>query len=199
MISLNILCRAPQPGFSKTRLIPLLGADGAARAQISLLHHVVAVTRSWCEKRSNRLFRLWYTPQSSVSFFQELAPQEWLRLQPEGDLGARLDYVVRQGLREATAVMVIGGLTPYRNQPRQAVLAPAADGGYVLVGLHEVPSDLFEDIPWGSFDVARVTRDRFLKHGMAWQELEGHWDVDTPTDWQRFQKMLTMKDKSPIF
>ncbi|MBF0427878.1 MAG: TIGR04282 family arsenosugar biosynthesis glycosyltransferase [Magnetococcales bacterium] len=196
--SINVLGRAPLPGFSKTRLIPALGAEGAAHAHVELLTHVAGVARSWSsELGSRRLFRLWGTPDLSSSLFQSLAEATQQRLQPTGDLGARLDWIARAGLAEARAVLLLGGDAVSVDRKtldhaeavlldHPAVLIPADDGGYVLLGLNTYAPELFCDIPWGSDQVAEATRTvlRFLQ--WSWKEIPGHWDVDSPEDWERF-------------
>lgn len=198
-ISLNLLGRVPEPGDSKTRLIPLLGAKGAAQAHAELLTHVAGVSRSWCaQKPDQRLFRLWVTPHLLDPLFVRLAGPEQLRRQPDGDLGARLDRIAQSGLAEAEAVLLIGGdavsldlLALNRVEEilthHPAVMVPARDGGYVLLGLRRHAPELFADLPWGSSRVAEVTRRILHRLHWSWDEIPGHWDVDRPEDWERFR------------
>jgi glycosyltransferase A (GT-A) superfamily protein (DUF2064 family) len=64
----------------------------------------------------------------------------------------------------------------------QAVLGPAVDGGYVLIGLRRCPEGLFEGIAWGSASVASSQRRRLQQFGLPWQELPPRADVDRPVD-----------------
>jgi glycosyltransferase A (GT-A) superfamily protein (DUF2064 family) len=66
-----------------------------------------------------------------------------------------------------------------------AVLAPAEDGGYVLIGLSRFDRRLFDGIAWGSAKVLEETRARLRALGWRWQELETLWDVDRPADYRR--------------
>ena len=67
----------------------------------------------------------------------------------------------------------------------EAVVQPAEDGGYVLVGLSRPIAGLFEGIRWGEASVMRETRLRLRQSGVAWRELPVRWDVDRPEDYRR--------------
>ena len=70
-------------------------------------------------------------------------------------------------------------------QGEDAVLGPAEDGGYVLLGLRRVNRALFRDIPWGGDQVLALTRQRLAQLGWRWRELEPLWDLDRPADLDR--------------
>ena len=84
-------------------------------------------------------------------------------------------------LREA-AVALVGGA--------DAVLVPAEDGGYVLIGLGRVEASLFERIRWGESSVLAETRERLAALGWRWRELETLWDLDRPEDLARFRRQI---------
>jgi glycosyltransferase A (GT-A) superfamily protein (DUF2064 family) len=63
-----------------------------------------------------------------------------------------------------------------------AVLGPAQDGGYVLIGLRRSHPGLFDGIGWGSATVAEAQRERFRSLGFNWRELPVRADVDRPED-----------------
>jgi len=63
-----------------------------------------------------------------------------------------------------------------------AVVTPADDGGYVLIATVGRCPALFRDIPWGTGDVAAVTRRRAADSGIAFEETEPWHDVDTAGD-----------------
>ena len=71
-----------------------------------------------------------------------------------------------------------------------AVLGPALDGGYYLVGLRRDLPALFRDIDWGSSRVMQQTRDRLAAAGMRWHELEARRDLDRPGDLALFPTLL---------
>ncbi len=202
LISLNVLGRAPIPGQAKTRLMPALGAEGAARAQCRLLQRVVGVGRRWCAAAPRRRFRLWCSPDGRHPFFSTLTDADTLRDQPTGDLGDRLAHVAARENGDGAAVLLLGadGVSVDEKlldraeaalEKRPAVLAAAEDGGYVMLGLKRVHEAVFRDIPWGGERVAAVTRQRMIELGWSWTELPEQWDVDTPADWNRFQQLPT--------
>ena len=71
-----------------------------------------------------------------------------------------------------------------------AVLIPAEDGGYVLIGLRRPCPAVFEGVAWSTGGVLAQTRDRLRDAGLRWHELPTLWDVDTPDDWARWQRTL---------
>ncbi|MBF0272380.1 MAG: TIGR04282 family arsenosugar biosynthesis glycosyltransferase [Magnetococcales bacterium] len=198
---MNLLGRAPEPGCAKTRLIPALGVEGAALAHAVLLTHVATQARRWCVSAgSGVLFRLWGTPDCSAPLFSLLAHPDERNIQPPGDFGERLAHIARSGLAEADAVMLLGGDAVSLDSStleqaaevlsrHPAVLIPAADGGYVLLGLRRFAPELFDAIPWGSDRVAEATRQALRALDWSWEELPGHWDVDLPEDWERFRRL----------
>lgn len=72
-------------------------------------------------------------------------------------------------------------------QDHDAVLIPAEDGGYVLVGLRRSVPEVFTEVPWSTAQVLGRTRERLRGCGASWQELPSLWDVDEPADWLRWQ------------
>jgi rSAM/selenodomain-associated transferase 1 len=168
-----VFAREPRAGRVKTRLIPLLGAARAARLHARLLARALATARA------ARLgdATLWTT-----------------RRQRGADLGARMLHAFRHGLRRAERVILIGADCPalrareLRRAARwlaggaDAVLAPAEDGGYALIGLRRVTARLFEGIEWGGPRVMAQTRARLAALGWRWRELAEVWDVDRPED-----------------
>lgn len=73
-------------------------------------------------------------------------------------------------------------------QGYQAVLSPAEDGGYVLIGLTQFHPMLFEGISWGTASVLPETRDRLRKLKWRWKELPERWDIDRPEDVERLKR-----------
>jgi len=63
-----------------------------------------------------------------------------------------------------------------------AVLAPALDGGYVLIGLRRLEPSLFAGMAWGTDRVLAETRRRFAALGWEWRETEPLPDIDRPED-----------------
>jgi hypothetical protein len=193
-VAVAVFARAPVPGFAKTRLIPVLGADGAAALQARLTAHAVATA---CAAAVGPV-TLWATPDASHLSFRALSAQYAIALapQPHGDIGARmLAAVVAAG----GPVLVIGSdcpaLTPDHlrtatvllREGIDAVLLPADDGGYVLIGLRRPQPALFTHIAWSTEIVAAETRQRMARLGLSWREPARLWDLDRPKELARLQ------------
>lgn len=197
---LQIFSRLPQAGISKTRLIPALGAEGAAQLQSRLLLRTVT------QAVQARLapVELWCTPDCSDPFFQSLAATHDLALfaQCDGDLGRRMDHALDSALKSADFALLIGTDCPAMRPVhmatclegletgQDAALLPASDGGYVAIGLRRPASWLFEKMPWGGSDVLTHTRNRLNQQGWTWLEPALLWDVDEPADWLRLQREM---------
>lgn len=196
--ALVVFAKAPQTGRVKTRLAPLLGEAGAARLHARLVERSLATATA---ARCGRL-ELHCAPRMRHPFFSAMARRHALRLraQGRGDLGARMCRAFERTLRTADAVVLIGADCPalrpgdLRAAARalragaDAVLAPAEDGGYALIGLRRISPGLFDDIAWGGPGVLAETRRRFARLGWRWVELRTLWDVDRPEDVARLRK-----------
>ncbi len=196
---LAILTKAPIPGQVKTRLMPVLGAEGACRLHERLLRHAVATALA---ATSPQYITLWTALDHAHPMFRELADRHGLRLraQPEGDLGERI-YVALQAM-DAPGVLIgsdCPALTPpllWRCQAAltdaDAVFLPVEDGGYALVGVRRNDRRLFTAIDWGTNRVMAQTRDR--TDGLGWQLAcpARLWDVDRPEDLDRLSNHLDL-------
>lgn len=124
-----------------------------------------------------------------------------LRLQKGQDLGERMARATRAGLRRAPFVLLMGSDCP-ELAPRElrraarwlaggadAVLAPARDGGYALIGLRRPADFIFRDMPWGSQDVYRETATRLKNSGWQLRTLDTVSDVDRPEDLPRVRSL----------
>jgi len=192
-----IFAKAPEPGYVKTRLLPSLGEEGAA----DLYKHLLKQTVKSVTAANLAPIQLWCAPHSTHSFFQQLASQYHLALyeQSGADLGERMYSAAGFALNESKAVLLIGADCPLLSSAHlcqslqwlmegsDAVVGPAEDGGYVLLGLRQNKTVLFENIPWGGNQVLKLTRERLAGLGWCWQELEPLWDLDRPADFERWK------------
>ena len=188
-----VFAKAPQPGEVKTRLVPLLGAEGAARLHENLVQHALA-TAIQVHPSS---FDLWCAPDAAHPFFARCATRFacQLRVQSGGELGERMSNAFA-----ASAPLVLIGsdcpaLTPAHLEQawralgsHDAAIAPAQDGGYVLIALARPQPALFETMSWSGRDVMAETRRRIAKAGLKCLELESLWDVDRPEDYRRLER-----------
>jgi uncharacterized protein len=184
-----ILAKAPIPGYAKTRLIPLLGAEGAAWLQAELIGRSVATAT----EAGIGPVTLWCAPDATHAAFRAAARRHRVALapQPSGDLGQRMlaAFTAAAGrpavligtdcpvLASADLVAALHALAG-----ADVVIAPAEDGGYGLIGARRALPELFERMPWGGDGVAALTRERARRAGLVLAELRTVWDVDTPAD-----------------
>ena len=66
------------------------------------------------------------------------------------------------------------------------VLAPAEDGGYVLIGMRQFIPEIFTNMPWGTSQVFSITKQRLNRLGIKWYQLPTQWDIDRPEDLERW-------------
>ena len=183
--AIAILAKVPVAGLAKTRLIPALGAEGAA--------DLGPVT-------------LWATPDLSHPIWASLQQRAdrslALALQPPGDLGHRMAHAFRATGRP---LLLIGTDMPGLDaavlqaaaaqlSEHDAVLVPALDGGYGLVGLRQTTPAalraLFEDMTWSTPTVMATTRQRLAAAGLRHAELPVLPDIDEPADLQHLPAHL---------
>jgi hypothetical protein len=195
-VRVAVFAKAPVPGEVKTRLAAILGADGAAALHSGLVRHALATA---VESRLGEV-ELCCTPDTSHPFFARCAAEFGVRLAPQrgADLGGRMREAIDRCLAAGAAAIVIGADCAVLRAGHlrsaaealarhDAVIIPADDGGYVLLGLAAPVPAIFEGIDWGTPAVLRQTRERFGACGMTCVELPALWDVDRPEDYARLQ------------
>lgn len=194
-----IFAKAPQAGRVKTRLVPLLGEQGACDFHAHCLRQAVAAR---CAARLAPVL-LYVTPDVHHPLFSELCERYpvQLRVQHGSDLGERMNNAAIESLAEASAVLLTGTDAPALSDRQlhealsklsagsDVAIQAAEDGGYVMLGLRAAQPALFTDIPWGGDEVARLTRERCHASGLALFELPLGWDIDRPRDLQRLAGM----------
>lgn len=184
------MLKLPQAGRVKTRLAAGIGAQAASELYAAFVEDLVG-------KLAGREWDLIAAVDGPVSRFQAWLPgvAEFWRQGP-GDLGERLDRLVRRGFQRSSAPVVLLGSDLPQLQTQQLelalalveqhqvdlVLGPAYDGGYYLMALG-APYPLFEDIPWSQPGVLRQTLRRARDLGLRVRQLELERDVDTRADW----------------
>ena len=121
-----------------------------------------------------------------------------LSAQHGADLGERMLNAFGEALSQYRSALLIGcdcpSLTPDDLQQAlialqngsDAFIAPAEDGGYVLIGLNAPQPSLFENMHWGTEKVMKETRHRVKRASISIHELAEQWDVDTADDWARY-------------
>ncbi|MGQ0511143.1 MAG: TIGR04282 family arsenosugar biosynthesis glycosyltransferase [Betaproteobacteria bacterium] len=196
---LIVFAKAPVPGRVKTRLIPALGAAGAARLHAALLERTIATAR---HARCGAV-ELHGAPPAGHPLLRQLSRQHRLRLRSQSGagLGERMHRSLQRGLCGGGVAVLIGSDCPVLGAAdiraafaalhagADAVIAPAEDGGYPLIGLRRASAELFMGIDWSTAAVLEQTRARLRRLGWKWKELRPLWDVDRPQDVRRLRKI----------
>lgn len=191
-VHILVFGRSPASGAAKTRLIPALGPQGAADLYALLLEHALATAAAAGADEVT----LWLDtgPVSADILGLSHRHGSGVTVQVAGDLGVRMHDALCRTLNAGALPLLMGSdvpaLTPSLLQEaarllragREAVLAPALDGGYGLIGVSRPLPALFEDMPWGTDAVLGETRRRCAADGIGLTELDWVWDVDEPAD-----------------
>ncbi|MBE9079207.1 TIGR04282 family arsenosugar biosynthesis glycosyltransferase [Romeria aff. gracilis LEGE 07310] len=208
---LILLTRYPEAGKTKTRLIPHLGAEPAARLQQQMTEHIVAEIQQ---------FQSCYAASLEVHFAGSSRAQmaTWLgnhlryRPQPSGGLGTRLSQAFCQGFRDGMdRVVAIGADCPQitvhlltqafqRLRNHDLVLGPALDGGYYLIGLSKTcdaaHAALFQGIDWGTAQVFDQTVAIAHRQALTLATLAPLSDIDRPEDLAIWQNRIKISSES---
>ena len=185
-----LFTRYPEPGRAKTRLIPALGAERAAQLHRTLTERTLQAVRS-----SGLELELRTTGAPTAAFEEWLGPASIID-QGQGDLGERL---ARAGPPYPT--IFIGSdapdLTPALLQRAAgamdqalAVIGPAEDGGYWLLGLARAVDGVFEGLDWGTSLVFGQTMNRLAAAEIDPVLLPELADCDRPEDLARWPGLL---------
>jgi rSAM/selenodomain-associated transferase 1 len=186
-----LFAKAPVAGRVKTRLIPALGAEGAAELARRMLEHALNIASA--------------ADVGSLELCASPAPShpDWRNMplpagcdtsdQGDGDLGERMARAAQRGLARGQNVLLIGADCPALSVQHlraavaalstdDAVLLPAQDGGYLLLGLKTHAASLFEEMPWSTAQVAELTLARMATLGWRVAVLDALPDIDRPED-----------------
>jgi uncharacterized protein len=184
-----IFARWPEPGKAKTRLIPALGAEGAATLYARLLELTVREART-----SGLPFHLRITGDDPARFREWLGDDLDVRDQGDGDLGEKLARVPTPGLMIGsdcpglTAALLRDAADALATH--EAVIGPADDGGYWLLGLRDPCRDLFTEMAWSTPQVFPETMRRLDALGIAPYMLPELTDIDTGDDLEAWPELL---------
>lgn len=193
-----VFAKAPDPGRVKTRLVPPLTEGAAAVLAARLARRMLATA---CAAGVGEV-RLCCAPDVRHPFFDLCRRQLGVALVPQakGDLGARMSQAFRDALGHHEAALLVGTDVPDASEAdfriaagalaadADAVLGPATDGGYWLLGLRRHDPALFAAMPWGTQRVAAFTRERMAALGWRVVELAPRDDLDRPEDLARLRQ-----------
>ena len=192
---LVVLARWPAPGRCKRRLASSLGAEAAARVQARLTGHTLAVARQLARHLGIELVLAvdGLAPRAARRLGDQLGVGR-IVLQGGGGLGARMQRQFQRAAKErARRVVLIGSDLPQLERAdlvsafaaldhQEAVLGPACDGGYWLIGLRRPEPALMEGIAWGSEQVLEQTLAALARRGLKPALLPWRRDLDRGED-----------------
>lgn len=162
--ALLVFTRYPSPGRAKTRLIPRMGANGAAQLQRAMTEHILSRALPYVVRRGVTL-EIRHAGAAPGDMRRWLGPGLPCAPQGEGDLGERMQRAFASHFaQDAAAVVAVGADCPGVNeailsqafaalQTHPVVFGPALDGGYYLVGMRRLVPELFQNIAWGASQV----------------------------------------------
>ncbi len=195
MISLGIFAKPPRPGLVKTRLIPDIGADKAARVYRYCLEYTLEVARE-----SGLEFQLYLSEVCD----DELLQDEEHFVQKGTDLGTRMFNAIKEMLTTSTdGAIIIGSdcldisskllLQAARAlADHELVLLPAFDGGYALIACSNIDPGLFHNVSWGSDQVLNQTLANAKRLNYRVSLLETVRDIDTLHDLEQYPELLAL-------
>jgi uncharacterized protein len=205
--ALVILTKTPQPGQSKTRLVPPLSyAEAAGLARALLLDQL----QNLAIFGGARLF-IAFTPENAAGFFEGFIAQGFTCFAQRGQsLGERMrhafEHLFASGFEN---IILIGSDLPalplrffhqayacLEKSAADVVLGPSADGGYYLIGMNRMIATLFDDIEWSSADVLVRTIHKLEDRGLKHELLPEWYDIDTAKDLERLQSQRTCLEVS---
>jgi rSAM/selenodomain-associated transferase 1 len=190
--AIGIMCKAPHPGLTKTRLGSVIGNNHAAALSACFLRDVAAAIEDLPRGSNVKGYGV-YAPAGTEEVLSALLPPTFdLLLQTDFEFG-RVLYSATERLLKAghDCVVLVNGDSPtlpsrllleaileLRRHGDRLVLGPASDGGYYLIGLKRAHRRLFEDIPWGTSEVAKLTLARAAEIEIDTVLLPEWYDVD---------------------
>jgi rSAM/selenodomain-associated transferase 1 len=183
--------KAPEPGRVKTRMMPTLNDVQACELHVELL---LWTCRRLCAPRGPRV-ELWVAGDIAHPAFMQcraLGVSD-IRRQCGANLGERMANAIADGLMRYQKVVLVGSDCPFLDDSHirhaaleldshRVVLAPAVDGGYVLIGANVLIPELFSGKNWGQDTVYAETTDTLGRLGVNWQSLDQLHDIDRPED-----------------
>lgn len=202
---LILFARFPIAGKVKTRLIPALGAEGAAALHRRLVLRTLRTAHALCQSQNVEL-------EIRFAGDDENEMRHWLgdgwlcRKQCDGDLGQRMAGAFADSFREGSPATVIIGsdcpaLTPalltdafVALNANIVVFGPATDGGYYLIGLTKLIPELFQNVVWGTDTVLAHSLQILGQTGISPAQLKPLDDLDRPEDLAGWRRIIDADD-----
>jgi uncharacterized protein len=211
LCALGIMTKAPRAGQVKTRLVPPLTSEDAAKLNICFLRDTAAAIATACRSTERARGIGIYTPVGAEAAYIDILPPEFDLLPQRGDgFGERLALAAADLFQCGfDAVCLIDSDSPtisadvyeeavgLLSKPGdRVVLGPSDDGGYYLVGLKQSRRELFDRIDWSTERVFEQTKQRAQEIKLEVSLLPIGYDVDDAKTLRRLRDDL-LSDKSP--
>lgn len=190
---LIVFTRYPEAGKTKTRLIPVLGKEGAAKLHQQLTEGTISQAKQL--KNTRQLFvEVYFTGGSQKLMEAWLGNDIFYQNQVTGDLGLKMAAAFEMSFNSGIEkVVLIGTDCPGLNADLMAkafneldgqdlVLGPALDGGYYLIGLRRFVPEIFMGINWGTAEVLGQSVAIAQNLNLAIAYLPPLADIDRPED-----------------
>lgn len=203
--SLILFTRYPVPGQVKTRLIPTLGAEGAAALHRRLVLRALRTSHDACRTVDAEL-QVYFDGGTEGAMSHWLGDGGHFVPQGPGDLGERMAAAFEESFRAGSTVTVIVGsdcpglsadiikMAFTRLAETPVVLGPALDGGYYLIGLNRPMPELFRGIPWGTDRVLADSLAVLQRSDCKVTLLDPLADIDRPEDLQVWREIVGPED-----
>jgi rSAM/selenodomain-associated transferase 1 len=203
-VAVAIVCKTPAPGKSKTRLSPPLRPEECASISSCFIRDLSRTIGLLAQDADVTGYAL-YTPRGSEAALRGLLPGGFeLTPQCDGTFGERLlqgtadlldaghsGAILVNSDSPTLPLSILRAAVDALRQGDNVVLSPAFDGGYTLIGLSKLHHRLFEDIPWSTDAVCRLTRERAREIGLRVVDVPAWYDVDDAASLQMLQDELS--------
>ncbi|HJR08216.1 MAG TPA: TIGR04282 family arsenosugar biosynthesis glycosyltransferase [Pyrinomonadaceae bacterium] len=202
--ALAVMTKAPRAGASKTRLVPPLTDEEAARLSAAFLRDTAQNIADVCAENSDdtRAFEAVavYTPAGAEAEFDKLLPQSFALLAQRGDsfgerlfqaasdlftLGYESCCLIDSDSPTLPRALLAAAVAELSRAGDRVVLGAADDGGYYLIGLKRAHPQLFEGIAWSTEEVLAQTVERAREINLDVALLPAWYDVDDATTLRR--------------
>jgi rSAM/selenodomain-associated transferase 1 len=209
-VAVAIVCKTPAAGQSKTRLSPPLRPEECAAISSCFIRDLSQTIGSLAQDGGVTGYAI-YTPRGSEHTLRTLLPDRFeLTPQCDGALGERLIQATADLLgaghdgailinsdSPTLPVSILRAAVDALRGGDKIVLSPALDGGYMLIGLKKPHRRLFENIPWSTSEVYRLTLDRAAEIGMPVASVPGWYDIDDAASLRMLEDELS--GRAPAF
>lgn len=190
---LIIFTRKPEKGKVKTRLAQGVGDDKALKIYTFLLKHTAKIT---AKVKAHK--QVYYTEAIAEKDVWDDRVFE-KKVQIVGDLGQKMQQAFEQAFQDGFEKVIIIGSDLYdidhklidkafaKLDHNDAVIGPATDGGYYLLGTKSIFPEIFKNKPWGTDEVLNLSLKNLKSKQVAL--LEAKNDIDYKEDLDDFPEL----------